>query len=58
MIHWIDDMWNLRVRVLVVKELRKSHGGACMKKVLHEVHVHYNFTEKVIIFLCLFTFVY
>ena len=55
-IHWIDDMWNLHERVLAVKELRESHGGAHLAKVLHEVLVDYNLTDKVRIFLCFFTF--
>ena len=47
MIHWIDDLWKLHECVLVVKELRGSHGGAYMAKVLHEVLVDYNLTDKV-----------
>ena len=36
--------------VLAVKELHESHGGAHMEKVLHEVLVDYNLTNKVRIF--------
>ena len=49
-IYWIDDMWNLHECVLVVEELHESHGGAHMTKVLHEVLVDYNLTDKVRIF--------
>ena len=55
MIHWIDDMLNLHERVLVVKELCESHRGAHMAKVLHEMLVDYNLTNKIRIF---FIFVY
>ena len=34
MIHWIDDLYNFHECVLAVKELRESHGGAHMTKVL------------------------
>ena len=44
-------MWKLHKCVLVVKELRGSHGRAYMAKVLHEVLVDYNLTDKVRIFL-------
>ena len=54
-VHWIDDMWNLHECVLVVEELRESHGGAHMAKMLHEVLV-YNLTDKVRFFLCFFNF--
>ena len=50
-------MWNLHERVLAVEELRESHGGAHMAKVLHEVLVNYNLTDKVrflFMFLCFF----
>ena len=50
-IHWIDDMWNLHEFVLAAQELHRSHGGAHMKKVLHEVLVYYNLTNKVSFFL-------
>ena len=43
-------MWNLHECVLVVKELCQSHGDAHMAKVLHEVHIDYNLTDKVRIF--------
>ena len=46
-IHWIYDLWKLHVCVLAVKELCASHGGAYMAKVLHEVLVDYNLTDKV-----------
>ena len=46
-IHWIDDMWNLHECVLVVQQLCGSHGGAHMSRVLHEVLVDYNLTDKV-----------
>ena len=49
-IHWIDDMWSLHECVLAVEELRGSHGGAYMAKILHEVLVDYNLTDKVGIF--------
>ena len=40
-------MWNLHECVLVVEELHGSHGGAYMAKMLHEVLVDYNLTDKV-----------
>ena len=40
-------MWNLHERVLIVEELHESHRGAHMTKVLHEVFVDYNLTNKV-----------
>ena len=40
-------MWNLHEHVLGVEELCESHGGTHIAKVLHEVLVHYNLTEKV-----------
>ena len=43
-------MWNLHEHVLVVEKLCKSHGGAHMAKVLHEVFIDYNLTDKVRIF--------
>ena len=46
-IHWIDDMWNLHECILAVKELHESHGSAHMTKMLHEVLVDYNLTDKV-----------
>ena len=46
-IHWIDDMWKLHECVLAIKELSGSHGGIYMEKVLHEVLIHYNLTDKV-----------
>ena len=46
-IHWIDDMWNLHERVLAIEELRESHGGAHMAKVLHEILIDYHLTDKV-----------
>ena len=46
-IHWIDDLWKLHECVLAVKELCGSHGGAYMAKVLYEVLVDYNLTDKV-----------
>ena len=49
-IHWNDDMWNLHEHVLVVEDLCESHGGAHMAKVLHEVLVHYNLTNKIRVF--------
>ena len=36
--------------VLAVEEFCESYGGAHMTKVLHEVLVDYNFTDKVRIF--------
>ena len=57
-IHSIDDMWNLHKCVLSVEEMRESHGGAHMTKVLHEVLVEYNLTDRVRIFLiCAYFFV-
>ena len=50
MIHWIDDMSKLHECAFAVEELRGSHGGAYMAKVLHEVLVDYNLTDKVRIF--------
>ena len=50
-IHWIDNMWNLHECVLSVEELRGSHGGAYMARVLHEVLVDYSLMDKVRIFL-------
>ena len=49
-IHWIDDMCNLNECVLAVEELCESQGGAHMAKVLNEILVDYNFTEKVRVF--------
>ena len=49
-------MWNLHECVLVVEEFCESHGGAQMEKVLLEVLVDYNLTNKVRIFLYFFTF--
>ena len=46
-IHWIDDLWKLHECVLAVKELCGSHGGAYIAKVLYEVLVDYNLTDKV-----------
>ena len=40
-------MWNLHERVLAIEELRESHGGAHMAKVLHEILIDYNLTDKV-----------
>ena len=42
MIDWMGNMWNLHERVLSVKELHETHGGAHIPKVLHEVLVDYN----------------
>ena len=46
-IHWIDYLWKLHEYFLAVKELCGSHGVAYMAKVLHEVLVDYNLTDKV-----------
>ena len=40
-------MWNLQERVLAIEELRESHGGAHMEKLLHEILIDYNLTDKV-----------
>ena len=55
-IHWIDDMWNLHECILAVEELHESQESAHMTKMLHEVLVDYNLTDKVNFFLCFFTF--
>ena len=49
-IHYIDDMWNLHECVFAVEELCGSHGGVHMAKVLYEVLIDYNLTDKVRIF--------
>ena len=43
-------MWNLHECVLAVEELRESRGGAHMAKVLHEILIDYNLTNKVRVF--------
>ena len=43
-------MLNLHEHVLVVEELRESHGGTLMTKVLYEILMDYNLTDKVRIF--------
>ena len=43
-------MWNLYERVLGVEELRESHEGAHMTKLLRAVLVDYNLIDKVRIF--------
>ena len=50
-INWIDNMWNLHESVLAIEELCESHGGAHMAKVLHEILIDYNLTDKVRIFI-------
>ena len=44
--------------MLVVEELHESHRGAHMAKVLHEVFIDYNLTDKVRIFFSFYDFFY
>ena len=55
-IHWIDDIWNLHERVLAVEELCESHGGAHMAKLLYEILIDYNLTDKVRVFFFIFEY--
>ena len=48
MIHWIDDMCSPHQCLLPIKELLKSHGGAHMAKVLHELQFFGNNIMKII----------
>ena len=43
-------MWNLHEGVLTIEELCEYHGGTHMVKVLHEILIDYNLTDKVRIF--------
>ena len=49
-VHWIDDEWMLRERILALEKLEGGHSGEYLAKVLRTVLKEFSLEKKVQIF--------